>query len=393
MHPTTPRRSLLAALVASGLPVGTPLLAGTSPPDLAPGVWTNIGPTAVTSVGYGTSSVTLDPSNPRILYMSTDELGLWRSVDGGSTWLRMGNPASIGFPTTGYLDVPIRVAVDPANPQHLYATDGVRGSTMGFWVSTNGGTTWTMPQGFRDSNTTYDVTSMFVDPADFNHIVVGSHSPWPGLPNAGVLESRDGGVSWTAHPPVASWPAGSMGVSILHHPASGTGNADTWLVGTDGNGFWRTVDAGAHWTQVAPTINVPHGGHQIYYTSSGVLYAGATPYAARSFDNGVTWQSLTNLPFTYYFSVYGDGHRLYTLHSYPTLGGFDPAPFFTSLESDGADWQPYQGGAQMFTNGPATMAFDGVNGILYGAMWNNGLFALKVLDWAPADLLFADGFE
>ena len=34
------------------------------PPDLVPGVWTNIGPTAVTPVDYGTANVTIDPSNP-----------------------------------------------------------------------------------------------------------------------------------------------------------------------------------------------------------------------------------------------------------------------------------------------------------------------------------------
>ena len=189
----------------------------------------------------------------------------------------MGNPADRGFPTTGYLDMPISIAVNPANPQHMYATDGVRGQTQGFWVSTNGGTTWTVPLGFRNTNTTLDMTQMSVDPADFNRIILSSHQPWPGRSNAGVLESRDGGVTWTAHPPVSSWPVGTMGVAILRHPQSGTGNGNTWLIGTDGNGMWRTIDAGAHWTQVTDR-SIPHGGGQTYYTSTGVLYAGAQPY-------------------------------------------------------------------------------------------------------------------
>jgi hypothetical protein len=362
-------------------------------PDLVPGVWTQIGPTAVTSVDYGTANVAIDPSNPDRLYIGTDQLGMWKSSDRGSTWSRMGNPADRGFPTSGYLDMPIQIAIDPANSQRMYATVGVRGQSSGFWVSTNGGVTWTVPLGFRNTNTTLDMTQMSVNAANFNHVILSSHSPWPGRNNAGILETRDGGVTWTAHPPVASWPAGTMGVSILNHPRSGTGNANTWLVGTDGNGMWRTTNGGANWTQVS-TSDIPHGGGQTYYTDTGVLYAGATPYPIRSLDNGATWQDLSNLPRDYYFSVYGDGQTLYTQHSYPVLGGLSTGPFYSSPETGGLTWTPYRGGAQTFNNGPAYMAFDPQNRILYAPMWFNGLWALKVLGGTPVqNLLFANGFE
>ena len=50
----------------------------------------------------------------------------------------------------GYVDEPIRVRIDPKNTQHIYVGDGVRGSTMGFWVSTDGAETFTQPKGFVD---------------------------------------------------------------------------------------------------------------------------------------------------------------------------------------------------------------------------------------------------
>ena len=51
-----------------------------------------------------------------------------------------------------------------------------------------------------------------------------------------------------------------------------------------------------------------------------------------------------------------------------------------SAEDDGQTWIPYQGGSQVFGNGPSTMAFDAVGRILYSANWDTGLWALKVID-------------
>lgn len=379
-------------LVLPGILLASVCAQAAPPPVLVPGVWTQIGPLEVTTTGYGIANITIDPANPRVLYIGGDALGVLKSADGGSTWAPLGIPANIGHPTSGYV-IPDDMEINPADSQHIYATSSGGSPTKGFWVSTNGGQTWTMPQGFVDTNTTLDVTQMSVAPADFNRIILSSHSNWPGRNNAGVLESRDGGVTWTAHPPVPSWPSGTMGVAILHHPHSGTGNANTWLIGTDGDGFWRTTDAGASWTRVSSS-NIPHGGHQIYYTETGVLYAGARPYPVRSLDNGATWQSLDHLPYDHYYSVYGDGRTLYTLHSYPVLGGLGLSPFYTSPETDGLTWTPYQGGAQTFNNGPAYVAFDKVNRILYAPMWNVGLWALKVLGDPPvAGIVFVSGFE
>lgn len=356
-------------------------------PNLTPGVWTKISPPEAAS-GYGCASLTIDPSNPNVLYLPTDMQGLWKSTDRGATWTRLGDPALSSFAPgpTAALDSPIRIEVDPANPQHLYATQGVRGKSMGFWISWDGGLNWSMPQGFRDLHVpNSDVTTLSVNPTDFNHILVGGHPS----ENQGVLESKDGGTTFTRHPAHSEWPGGTMGISFLYHPSSGKGDSRTWLVGTDGRGFWRTTDGGAHWAEVFADgnvrINITHGGHSTFYTSAGVLYAGGDPYPVRSFDNGATWEKLTDLRYSHYGAVHGDGTYLYTSNSFPTLNGLDPYPIHVSLETDGASWDPYQGGAQTFTNGPFGMAFDSVNKIMYGAMWNQGLWALKVLPRTPPD--------
>jgi hypothetical protein len=331
----------------------------------------------------------MDPSRTSTLYLTMDLGGLWKTTDGGSTWARLGSTPDGGCCTTqtSFLDSPIMVRVDPGDSDHLYATQGVRGQTLGFWVSHDGGQTWTMPQGFVDISASTighrDVTTFDVAPGNFKHIILGSHNAWKGLSNGGILESNDGGNTWTAHAPDPSWQSGSMGVHFLYSPDHSQGDEQTWLVG-EAN-LWRTTDAGGHWTQVAP-YGITHGGQDLYYAKNGALYAGAGIYPIRSTDNGQTWAQLKmGTAYSYYYSVQGDGTNLYTQISFTGSnngnidgGGVTPAPYLTSPESDGLTWTPYQGGTQKFTDGPYRMVFDPINRIMYSSNWDAGLWALKV---------------
>ena len=122
-----------------------------TPPGLTPGVWKNITPAALDMTGtWGTTGITVDPNKSSTLYLDTDQRGLWKSTDWGATWARLGTPPSApNYGTTAnYLDSPVEVRVDPADSQHLYAVQGVRGQTQGLWVSHDGGTTWAQPAGF-----------------------------------------------------------------------------------------------------------------------------------------------------------------------------------------------------------------------------------------------------
>ncbi|MGA3122070.1 MAG: hypothetical protein ABSF69_15010 [Polyangiaceae bacterium] len=351
-------------------------------PTLTAGTWATISPPSVSFPGAGSDSVfaqgmALDPCHPSTIYLTVGGFntstfaavpgGLFRSTDGGSTWA-----------TLGQFQSPINIRIDPANPAHMYLCDGVRGSTNGFWVTTDGGQTWAMPAGFQSvaqSLNDFDVYHIDVDPSDFDHVLITFHWYWNsgsdfgfGADNSGVLESSDGGNTWTTHNPNAAWAGtGGYDVFFLYNPALGIGNKNTWLFGTQGAGFWRTTDAGTTWTQVS-TNNMQHGGGTIYYTAAGALYVSGTPHILLSMDNGQTWSAVA--PLSGYSSVIGDGTTLYT-------GAYiGPMSYLTAPESTGSVWT--NAGTQQFINGPFQMAFDSTHRILYAASWNAGLLALKV---------------
>ncbi len=347
---------------------------GADTPPLTVGLWKSITPAGVTMSAANhvfCQGMAIDPKRPSTLYLcvcayDVTKGGLYKTTDRGSHWSRIGN-----------LDEPIHIAVDPHHSNHLYCVDGVRGNTQGFWISTDGGVSWTLPPGFAAATQppvgTRDLYSLAVDPTDFNHVLVSFHSPWSGSNNCGVLESRDGGTTWVSHnPPAGSAKGYGMAVFFLYDPITKQGDKNTWLFTAQAGGFYRTTDAGSTWSQVYP-LQMTHGGNQLYRAKNGVLYAGAYQYPVRSVDNGASWQPLKQgLVYSWYMGICGDGKNLYTgcVNAHQ--------PFFTSPEKDGVTWTAYGNGAQTFSEEPFEMGYDAANHILYSASWSEGLLALKI---------------
>jgi hypothetical protein len=348
-------------------------------PVLTAGTWVDISPPwipkgdAEDMIGQG---LTMHPNDPKILFWgntpfdSGNHGGLYKTTDAGCTWVKTGDKEAdedAWDAESTYVDEPLRIRIDPDDPNHMYVGDGVRGSTLGFWVSTDGGENWSKSQAWQDLEDDIgfhdDIYDVAVDPTDFEHVLVSSHGGF-----AGVLESTDGGDTWIVHEPESSWGSG-MSIDFLYEPDQAIGNADTWLLGTQGDGYWRTTNSGDSWTKVSSST-IFHGGGETYYSKTGVLYATSWDGVLRSTNNGASFVDANSGQGN--TGVWGDGDLLYTGPAY----GFGAQPFATSPEDDGLTWTP--GTQTIDGSGPYEMVWDEANGIMYASMWFQGVWALKV---------------
>jgi photosystem II stability/assembly factor-like uncharacterized protein len=138
----------------------------------------------------GASDLTLDATNPRILYAATWQhrrypwkvesggagSGLWKSVDGGENWKRLGKglPRVMGK---------IGVSVSAADPSRVYAI--IESEKGGLYRSDDGGKKWKMINDKRVLRArSWYYMHVFADPNDADTVFVL---------NAPMLKSVDGG--------------------------------------------------------------------------------------------------------------------------------------------------------------------------------------------------------
>ena len=145
----------------------------------------------------GASDLSMDPSNPRILYAAFWDhqrlpwqvrsggagSGIWKSMDGGDTWNRLaeGLPLLMGK---------IGVAVSPANPERVYAI--VEAEKGGLFRSDDAGKTWRLLSGDRLIQTrSWYYMNITADPQNADVVYVM---------NAPLMKSIDGGRTFATLP-------------------------------------------------------------------------------------------------------------------------------------------------------------------------------------------------
>jgi photosystem II stability/assembly factor-like uncharacterized protein len=191
----------------------------------------------------GASDVAIDPLNPSIVYAGMHDYlrqpwhfrsggpgsGLFRSADGGDTWVRLTDPElENGLPGTGLIGR-VGMSVHAADPNRVYAL--IESQEEGqLWRSDDRGITWLMVNSDRRlNNRPFYYTQVRADPVDPDRVytVAGSFSI-----------STDGGATFSGH-------GGSM---FGDHHALWIDPTDParLLSGTDG-GFWISNDFGQNW--------------------------------------------------------------------------------------------------------------------------------------------------
>ncbi|UII79645.1 sialidase family protein [Flagellimonas sp. CMM7] len=246
----------------------------------------------------GCADLTIDPTDPNILYASMWEFrrtgwsfesggnnsALYKSIDGGKTWNKIHN----GFPS-GNLGR-LAIAVAPSNPNVLYtAIEAEEDARKGLYKSNDAGESWEqLNNDFGITVRPFYFSRIVVDPKNEDVVVKG------GL--TGSI-SRDGGKTFKN--------LGNMH-SDIHDIAFNINNSDVMYVGTDG-GVYRTWDGG---TTMEIVQNLPLS--QFYHISVddakpynvyGGLQDNGSWYGPSSSPGGVEAKDWNSVGF-------GDGFRV-----------------------------------------------------------------------------------
>lgn len=157
-------------------------------PGASLATWEVLGPS---NQGGRTRQLLIDPTNPSTMYTAAVGGGVWKTTDAATSWNQL---TDLLLPNIAVA----ALAMDPSNPQVLYAGtgegffngDAIRGA--GMYKSVDGGTTWsplaaTAPGGALVTAFQY-VTQIIVSPRAPQRVYATTR--------AGLYRSNDGGATW-----------------------------------------------------------------------------------------------------------------------------------------------------------------------------------------------------
>ncbi len=265
---------------------------------------------SIASIG----AIAVAPSDPNVIYVGTGEAcirgdisygnGVYKSVDAGKSWMH------IGLEDTRHIG---RVIVDPQNPDivfvaalgHAYGPNSERG----VFRSADGGKTWQKVLYKDDKTGAIDITFA---PSNSHTLYAAlwqaNRTPWimeSGGPGSGLYKSSDSGLTWKlleGHG-LPKGVLGRIGVSV----SGADPNRVYALIEAEEGGLYRSDDAGETWQK----INDEHRFRQRAWYFSHVF---ADPKSVdtvyilntgmeRSTDGGKSWNTIS--------APHGDRHGLW----------------------------------------------------------------------------------
>lgn len=276
------------------------------------------------TMGGRINDIEVPIQDTKIIYAATASGGIWKSVNGGTSWTGIFNNEEVS--TVG------DIAIAPSDPSILYAGTGESNNRQssswgkGVYKSTNAGTTW-QRIGLEE---THHIAKIVVHPTDPNTVYVAATGKlWSPSPERGVYKTTDGGRSWSQVLKVND-DTGATDIAIDRESPgtlyaamyqrrrtvfgfNGSGEGSALYKTTDGGATWKKITNGMPYdTENAPTPrpeNLLETGRiavEIYRKDTNIVYAlveHANGGVFRSNDKGETWTKMgdTN-PRPMYFS-------------------------------------------------------------------------------------------
>ncbi|HJU75967.1 MAG TPA: hypothetical protein VJ717_19650, partial [Gemmatimonadaceae bacterium] len=251
-------------------------------------------------------------ANPAVFYIATATGGLWKTVNNGTTLEQVFHSQT----TSSIGDV----AIAPNDPNLVWVGTGENNNRQssswgdGVYKSTDGGRTW-VNMGLKDSK---QIARIIVDPVDYDVVYVAAlGNLWAAGGERGVYKTTDGGLTWSK---VLDGGPDAGATELVMDPANNKvlyaatyqRRRSSW--GFNGGGaasaIYKSTDAGRTWNKL--TNGIPNGplgriGLDIYRKNPNVVYARIEHQSEsgtyRSDDGGASWTKLsTTNPRPMYFS-------------------------------------------------------------------------------------------
>lgn len=202
--------------------------------------------------------LTMDPRDSNILYAGTEPIDVFISRDAAKSWERLDSVWNIPWVSTitypvSTVEPHVRdITIDPKNPKTMYVA-----LQVGYMLKTNdGGATWAL----LNKNLDCDVHTIVLHPEDSNRIFIatGGHDCRAGrAPGRALYSSSDGGQSWA---PMAAEFKEEYSIPLTIHPkkpnliysALANGQPGQWRKRESGAEAFliQSMDAGKSWKKL-----------------------------------------------------------------------------------------------------------------------------------------------
>ena len=255
------------------------------------GSWSPLGPFSYSNGNSGYNGglgrvnvIAFHPTDVNTIYVGVPAGGIWKTTNGGSSWLPMSDTlASLGV--SG-------IAVDHSNPDTVYILtgDGDGGDTysIGVMKSIDGGATW------NTTGLTWGVTNfvrgykLLMHPTNSNIMFA--------VTTDGILKTDDGWATWTnvrsgSYRDIEFKPGTPSTVYAV--------STSTFYRSTDTGDNWLTISSGLPTGENRVAIAVtPANSNYVYYLAGpgGANGGGTFNGMYRSTDSGTTFSNMSTTP-------------------------------------------------------------------------------------------------